>query len=511
MEDYLIQCIFNSKEEMQFFEFFDIYLSFNRSKENKKYLLFDYVGLLEDKTLDDFFSTLEKSLTDDSTIKSLLLQGKDKTIEKLENFYDYKKYKLNYEVSDEEIAVYINDNPYNLDDLEHIELNFDTNELQFFDIPSNKLQYLEQSKLYVYEEDKKAKLIVIPSILMRIYNIIKERKKAFENSDSAHLIKPFKTLEELKDGYDDNFNKSIAVLQNHYKYNNDFLTQEAIEEHLYQWLRCFRDDRQINAMLYIIANHKFLSENDVNEFIKNIQIYKDKNESLITTLKTADDNNGTHRLITLQTDRQDLWRNLDLKDFPTKLINSDKERIIFLADIMISGSQTKKAFENYYIAETLNDEFRNKEDYFRIDKDKDKFEDFKSKLLSLKEIIFISTIYTSKAKETIEEYFNSIHFEGTISFIGEKKKFDDCIFNGLIEEENKNNFIEILRNMDLLNNYFHFPEQMTAKIYKRHIDNSNYRYRNIITRFNSMPKQRFFIFTLKPKYYNKPLFQYRKD
>jgi len=507
MEDYLVECIFNSKENMQFFEFFDIYLSLNRSKESKKYLLFDYVDILQDGNLDDFFITIEKSLKDDSPIKNLLMQGKDKTIDKVGNLEDYKKYRLHYEVSDEEIEIYINGNTYNLDDLEHLELNFDNNELQFIEIPTNKLQYLEQSTLYVYEEDDKAKLIVIPNTLMNIFTIIKERKKAFEKPETSYLIKPFKTIEELKDGYDDNFNKSVEVLLAHEKYSNP--QKETIEHHLYQWLSCFRSNEHIEAVLYVISNHQVLSENDVSQFISNIQSYKDKNEYLITTLKTAEDNNGTHRLITLQTNEQDLWRELDLKDFPNKVININKEKIIFLADVMISGSQTKKAFENYYLSETLDDNIRDKEDYFRIDKDR--FEDFKSKLLLLREIIFIATIYTSKAQEVIEEYFKSISFKGTITFIGEEKDFDSCIFNGLIEQSNKDKFISIVQNIDFIRNNFSFPEQMSSKAYKRHVDIRNYPYKNMIIRFNSMPKSRFFIFTLKPKYYTKPLFQYRKD
>jgi len=177
---------------------------------------------------------------------------------------------------------------------------------------------------------------------------------------------------------------------------------------------------------------------------------------------------------------------------------------------MISGSQAKKAFENYYLDKILDDKTRKKEDYFKIDKDK--FGSFKSKLLSLKEIVFISTFYTSKAEKTIKEYFNSINFKGNVTFLGEKKEFRECVFDGLIEDINKSNFIEIVNNVNFIKNHFYFSKQITEKRYKKNIDNRNYPYSsNIITRFNSMPKKIFFIFTLQPKYYTKSLFQYRKD
>lgn len=506
MEEYLVQTILNLQDDMKFFDFFDIYLSFNRSKENKKYLLFDYVDVLEDKTLDSFFTTIENSLKDDSVIKNLLIQGKNKTIEKLGDIVEYKKCRFTLEFSDDEIEILINDDPFTLDTLEYMEMNFDMDELHFFDIPSNKLQYLEQNTLYIYnEEDDKAKLMVIPTPLMRIYNIIKERKKAFEKPETSYLIKPFKTIEELKDGYDGNFNKAVNVLLAHQKYSNPI--QADMEQHLYQWLSCFRNNEQIEAMLYIIANHQFLSDNDVSQFINNIKEYQNKSEHLITTLKTAEDNNGTHRLITLETNEQDLWRGLDLKDFPNKLMLTKKEKIVFLSDIIISGSQIKKAFEDYYLAEALDDERRDKEDYFTIDEDR--FDDFKSKLLSLKEIVFISTIYTSKAKENIEEYFRSIKFQGTICFVGEEKDFNTCIFGGLIDQENKNSFLFIVRNQEFINTNFEVSKFALKNA--EFSENDAISERNRIVRFNSMPKKRLFLFTLQPKYYNKPLFQYRKD
>jgi len=307
--------------------------------------------------LDDFFSTIEISLKDSLTIRNLLILGKEKIIEKFESLNSYKQCTLDYEILDDDTEIYINGNNYNLNDLEARVIDFDKEELQELTITRNKLEYLKQRTIYVYEKNKKAKLIIIPDTLTNIFTIIKERKRAFENPKTSYsyLFKPFKTIEELKDGYDDNFNKAIDVLMAHQKYSNN-PSRVDMEHHLYQWLSCFRDNHKLEAILYVIANHQVLSEDDVSQFIYNIEEYKKRNEYLITTLKTSEDNNGTHRLITLQTNNQDLWRELDLKDFPNKLINSNKEKIIFLADVMISGSQTKKAFENYYLAESLDKE-----------------------------------------------------------------------------------------------------------------------------------------------------------
>ena len=232
MEDYLIETIFSLKEDIKFFEFFDIYLSFNRGDEKeKKYLLFNYVEKLKDKTLEEFFITIESSLKNNLKIIGLLLQGKEKVIEKIRNLANYKKYTLEYEVLDE-IEITINDNIYSLDDLEPIWLYFDNDELRIdSDFTSNKLESLGKN-VYVYEENNKAKLIIIPDALISIFNIIKRRKNAFEKPETSYLIKPFKTIEELKDGYDNNFNTAVDVLMAHQKYSNPL--RADMEHHLYQ-------------------------------------------------------------------------------------------------------------------------------------------------------------------------------------------------------------------------------------------------------------------------------------
>jgi len=79
----------------------------------------------------------------------------------------------------------------------------------------------------------------------------------------------------------------------------------------------------------------------------------------------------------------------------------------------------------------------------------------------------------------------------------------------LIEKENKNSFISIVQNKDFIEN--NFKVSPFALDNAEFCETDNIDERNMIVRFNSMPKMRFFIFTLQPKYYDKPLFQYRKD
>ncbi len=259
-------------------------------------------------------------------------------------------------------------------------------------------------------------------------------------------------------------------------------------------------------MLCIIGKHQYFSDEDVKSFVDGINRYKDSNEYLITNIKTSDDNNGTHRLINLQSD-ENLWKKLDLTLFPKKLLDTEKKKIVFLADNIISGEQTKKAFENYYLKKTYDEVEIENSSYHEIGSDK--FEDFKNKLLSMDEIVFHSIFYTEKAKETIEQYFLTLPYQGKIIFSDKdkEKKFDDCIFGKLIVKDEKETFKSIAKNKVFLKANFELSQVRT----EGNDNNEHFDLRNIVVRYNSMPTKRFFIFTYKPKYYEYPLFQYKSD
>ncbi|NOR56846.1 MAG: hypothetical protein GQ531_11670 [Sulfurovum sp.] len=494
-----------SQEKRTFYELIKIYLSYNRD-ENKKYILFDHVASIDYSTLYDYLKIIEKSLLK-NTLVSALFQLQEKNLyEKLENLKDYKKIILDFEVGDSGIEINIDGTLVDLNDIEYLDINRD--ELSFIsNVGEDKLPYLKSSLLFVDYSGDTYKLVVIPKIIEKVYSIIKDRSKAYINGGSTNLFPKDITLDDLKQ--EEDFSKAVKVLRKHYRNSEKFNTRHSIEKHLYDWLSIFSDIKDIQAMLYVIANHQYFSDKDVDNFIKNIQVYQAKNEYLITTLKTAEDNNGTHRLITLKED-EDLWRSLDLLKFPNKLLKLNRDKIVFLSDNMVSGIQTIKAFKNYYLShdKTNHKEERNKNDYFSIKH----FKKFKAKIMSLKEIVFISVLYTDKAKENIEKYFQSIGFHGELKFLGNEKAYESCVYSGLTNETHKELFKSRIKDLELLKENFDIPSLKLYKDYSEVKENDKrLSSRNIIVRFHSMTKKRFFIFTLKPKYYENSLFQYRED
>lgn len=503
LEELLIQTCseYLADKRDNIFDMLSIYLSFNKTE--KEYLLFDCNFDISDNNFESFLNTIQYSIHHNNILSNLFSSKIEniKSLEVMNDFVDYKKTSLDYEVNEEEYEVTLNGEVIDMKKLEYLDITND--ELNISSDIEAKLASLKNSTLFVCDIGEKYQMIIAPLVFVKIYSLIKNRKKVLEKNEVPYLFKPFRRLEELR--HFDYFDKAVAVLNHHYKYSELFNAKEKREAHLEQWLRCFDNEDEIKAMLCIIGKHHYFSDEDVTSFVGGIDRYKDSNEYLITNIKTSDDNNGTHRLINLQSDGN-LWRELNLTSFPQKLLDTDKKKIVFLADNIISGAQTKKAFQNYYLKDTYSEVEIEKNSYHPVGSDK--FVDFKNKLLSMDEIIFHSIFYTEKASKTINEYFTDLECKGKIIFSGKEKKFDDCIFEKLIEKTEKDTFKNIVQNEEFLTKNFEIPCIKRTEVKDT---DENFGKRNIVVRYNSMPTKRFFIFTHKPKYYQYPLFQYKSE
>lgn len=506
LEEYLIDTILSILEKESknnFFTFFQIYLSFNR-QQDKKYVLFhvDDNSIIETSNLALYFQTIKQALEKNGNVSALFeeLQSKlVKKVQKLEEFIEVTR--LKYEVGDEDIEVTINDDTIKYQQIQYLLLNDE--QLNFINATEQNLDEFKEAKLFYWNSGNEYKLILIPDILESIHSKINQRKRLYQSQKEKCLFKPLISLDELK--LDDNFSNAVNVLNNHYRYSNEkFKDTESIEFHLFNWLRCFGNEKEIKALLYVIAHHQYISATDAQKFIALIKSYKITDDYFITTLKNTKDHNGTHRLITLQTDDADLWQQINLDEFPTKVMTTDKNKIIFLADNSISGGQIKKAFQKYYLND-IYDPNQLKDGYFPINETR--FNEFKTKIRSLQQIVFLCVVYTNKAKQAIQEYFTSIGFHGEILFEGNEKDYEQCIFEGLTERENKEIFTQIILNKDFMEANFEIHEK-DKNFLEYGFDPTKIQNRNLLARVNSMPKMRFHIFTHQPKYYEYSLFYF---
>ena len=502
LEEMLIKTCYAYLEDKKdnIFDILSLYLSFQRSE--KEYLLFDYNFDIQDSDLNSFLNTIQYSINHNNIFSHMFTIKIESltSLEMIDDLANYKKTSLDYEVNEDVYEVTLSGDTMDMKALEYLDITND--ELNFFDVTEDKLASLKNSTLFVCNTGEKHQIIIAPLLFVKTYSIIKNRKKAFDKNDVPYLFKPFIRLDDLR--HIEFFNSAVDVLNHHYKYSKVFNTKEKREQHLSQWLSCFEREEEIKAVLCIIGKHQYFSDEDTQTFIDEIKNYQKTNEYLITNIKTSDDNNGAHRLINLQSDNN-LWRELDLKSFPQKLLDTDKNKIVFLSDNIISGDQTIKAFNNYYLKDTYDENEAQKRDYHHIIESE--FNNFKDKLLSIEEIVFHSIFYTEKAQENIKKYFTNINYPGNIRFSVKERRFDNCIFDKLIEKKEKEIFKKIAKNKIFLRANFILPK------YRTEVDDNNeyFSKRNIIVRYSSMPVKRFCIFTHQPKYYQYPLFQYKSE
>lgn len=509
LEDRLSETILEyiEQDKRNLYSFLNIYLSFRRN--DFEFLLFDKIDDFVDTNLEQLIYVINSSL-ESSIINELFEAEKQKLIEKLGELKEFKKENLVYRVKNEdEIEIEVGDEFYDLSELEYIDIN--TDELIFnTNINEDKLLYLKNSITYVrYDNESfKCQIVVVPKIIEKIHSIILQRSEISRNIKNITLFRNVISLDELKE--EEDFSPAVNVLRHHYKYSDILVNEEVISNHLYSWLYPFHKIEEKRAFLNIIANHQYFSETNIEEFINKIKEYINQSEYLITSIKKSEDNNGTHRLITLKAD-DDLWRDIGLDSFPKKLVESKTKKIVLLSDNMVSGGQTINSFKYYYLNEEHRPEEASQNDFFEIEVEE--FEIFKQKFMEIEELVFISVFYTDKAEQRIRNYFKKeVQFQGDISFYGEKKTYKDCVFYGLINEKNKSIFKAISQNLPFLNTIFNIENKgfyrSSSEVKEKE---EEFGERNLIARYSSMTKKRFFIFTLIPKYHDKPLFQYRPE
>ncbi len=501
LETSLCWTIWGYLETKSILNFFELYYSYKR-KFSRYYLIFNPVEELNDTTLENLFDTIKNSLELDF-LNDELIKYRDLLIQTFGQLDQFKKVSLNTKYEDDEFLIDIEGTVVTKNDLETYNIYYD-NIVSNSSLTVPQIIMLEKQKLYVSYQNGKHCIVPLPDLLIKVYNNIVDRNKAYLKSEYQILFKnviPFPTLKEEGD-----FSKAIDVLINHYKYSEHF-NANNLEEHLYYWLYPFKSLHEKRALLYIIANHQSFTNADINNFMHILCTEYMNKDYLITTLKNPEENNGTHRLITLKTDYPDLWRDLELIQMPQKLIKTKQTKIVFLTDIIISGSQVVKSFEKYYLKK---DSINKKDSYYILQPNE--FDAFKEKLFLLDEIIFLSAAYTKHGEEKIRNYFKEIGYTGNIIFKGNDKEYSQCVYSGLLNTKYKSVFEDFVTNQSFVNTHFITKGLQNYEQYSEITDNkTKFDNRNIFVRYNSMTKKRFFLFTLEPKYYRKPLFMYRND
>ena len=338
---------------------------------------------------------------------------------------------------------------------------------------------------YIYENN----MVLIPNFLKRSLEIIDEKSDEFDSTKLNELIK-IKNIPKYKD--------AINVMCN--QNNNDKEENENMLDML-----CLKIDHCYRKhVIDIISKYRYLSQTEMEEFINKAKLYINDSKCIVIPLKNyIADQNGLEQILTRNKFTTDFERGTQyhsaLHTNITKFIEGKvSERIVFLSDIGISGTQVRNTFDYYQ-----------KGNFVHKGKINNPFYDYTYDILiknlaKVKEITFLNCLYTpiyeNDVRKTLKNHGIStkINFDGTL--LDDYKSY---LFNS-IHEKTIDKFDELLH-IDKFKSIL--KRNVVDKTYEEYLKNakSDNVENLLIARYNSMPKKHHIFFS------NEGIFKYRKD
>jgi hypothetical protein len=277
---------------------------------------------------------------------------------------------------------------------------------------------------------------------------------------------------------------------------------------LLRWLGLF-DPVDSMVLLEVIAAHQPVTSANVSEFLSNVKKHKDS--SIVFSTKRPEDQGGVHRLFTLTQVGQDMIRSLQLHDAVAKIaaFAGGKEKLVVLAEIILSGSQLMNNFKWYYLSESnRNDVYRQEQKLFEIDECKDKFI---QGMKAFSSIVILAAAFTEGGVRKLKNYLSGalgIPIE-SITVLGARLNDSACFWKNTenISLNTKRAFQALIKDPKRINAVFKVDDDAA---YWKSLDDLDRA--NLIVRPNSVTKKGFKIFTLYPRNTNiPPLFRLTKE
>lgn len=509
----LINFLNIDNDKKAFYTLFKIYFDFNRQAQD--YIIFNVIDIdLSFSNVQELYDLISLSfesngfndfeLITDFLKEELKLISESLIIDDFGKF-EKKELKIN-NLSDEFYIITLGEEKVDEDKILLLDLDFD--QKLFKQVDKITLDQLEMKDyIFSFKDGDIYKIIKPNKVIYKIISVLNLREIIYSSNLSLELFNSDFKLKELMEM--NHLNDAIKVLQsNHYK-TSIYNDRKVAINHLYNWIKIFKNKEDRKSMLEIISKHIYLTNEYLDKFQLNItNIAKETSHKIFTTLKDPNDYNGTDRLLNLLNDNIFIPRQIKLSNFTQNILEEEIHEIVFIVDVIISGTQFCSAFRDYYLAKELDDTLRTDEYYHQIKND---FEKFKEKMKKLKIITIVSVLVTNDAKEKIKNMFRPLLPDTEILFEGEEKSLDVCSFKSL-NHGLKEKFKIIINNNEFIDENFYFDKiELCRKYHEININDDNIDSMDIVTRINSMPKKSFCIFFAKTKSYNKSLFKYIED
>ena len=373
---------------------------------------------------------------------------------------------------------------------------------------------IRRSIVYSWKTENKTVLFLADDIIRMTFEVIRRRSDAVFGS-SRRTTAPA-MLECLEDRHEISnalrsssfFEKACNVMRcNHYT-SEQIREADDCERVLLRWL-CQFEKSEALVLLEVIAAHQSVTAADVAAFFDNVAQHKVT--SIVFSTKRLEDQGGVHRLFTLTQKGQEMIRSLKLDDAVSKIaaFEGGEEKLMILAELILSGGQLKNNFKRHYLSESQStEEERQKQRLFEIGSIKDKFI---RGLKAFSGVVIVAAAYTESGVGKLRNYLSEALGIPIASITVKGTPLNDCACfwkdSENISLDAKNVFQALIRNTQRINAIFKVDDDAAYQNSLENLDRAN-----LVVRPNSVTKKGFKIFTLQPRNTNiPPLFRQTKE
>ncbi|MCC4793115.1 hypothetical protein LMH76_08660, partial [Vibrio lentus] len=336
--------------------------------------------------------------------------------------------------------------------------------------------------IYSYQNGETVYIISLANCLSVMYSTLRERYNILIENQKLKYSYPIITLSASDitslNGFDD---ASVVV-----KHHNGISISEA-ENLLTKWLHHL-PQKFHQPLITLISSHECMLESEIQKFIHKVKELDTPNSNLFL-IKEVADYNGTHRI---------LYRDKDIgrgvATFTPRSLTSDSKQATLITDLVLTGSQVKRALEFYLKGKGS----RPNDNYFEFtEEDHTNLFSIFSKL----ELLNICTVlYTEQAIIKIQETLQGILGTQIKVNVENGRDIGDNAFFGSttkINQHEKSIFANLLLDEFALSDlYDHLSHAGTYTKYK---DENEVNKMNVVARYQSLPKKSFSFLTCGTK------------
>lgn len=354
-------------------------------------------------------------------------------------------------------------------------INITTGEIHQFET-RHSIAISSSEHVFFYESTTALYIVAIHSSISIMYKSITDRLSSL--SKSPHFRSYPATI------FDENtiltlngFNLAVDVVATH----RDISKTDA-QLKLIKWLSSL-PKKFHQPLTTLISAHTVMHKEDIDNFTQKVELLLTDKSSNPFLIKEVSDLNGTHRVLLKH---NGIGRSIESLS-PTS-IATNATRATIITDAIITGSQIIKSI-NFYLSGI---DAKPNEKYFTIPESQKGT--LKETLKSLRTVDICTILYTTKAKQNIEQHLKeAMNKDVTVNIICGKDIADDALFGttSRIGEHEKELIRELLTDMESMQELYDHLE--VIKTYKKPKPDilEEINKTNLVARYQSLPKKCF--------------------